>query len=197
MVSDGVLEGVRVELPEASCASLATETNVTFTAVQLGTDDGPPLPSENLFRLADGQSVAVDIEFDPSLRDHMASVCMMIPAALQTQASSNGNDYVVLHYTDGKWAELPTTVHTEDGNAVEACGTTTSLSPFLLALKPHDGSEQTAQPTVVPAPTPEPSPFPPDTGGRSPSPSGILLLLLIGAAATALALLMRPKRQNP
>ena len=195
-MSDGVLEGVRVELPEASCALLATETNVTFTAVQLGTDDGPPLPSENLFRLADGESIAVDIEFDPPLGDRTASVCMTISAALQTQASSNGNDYVVLHYTDGAWTELPTTVNTEDGNAVEACGTTTSLSPFLLALKAVDGSEQTAQPTVVPAPTPEPSPFPPDTGGRSPSHRGLLLLLLIGMAVMILAILMRPPRLN-
>ena len=191
-----MLEGARVELPEASCASLATETNVTLTAVQLGTDDGPPLPSENLFRLADGESIAVDIEFDPPLGDHTASVCMTISAALQTQASSNGNDYVILHYTDGAWTELPTTVNTEDGTAVEACGTTTSLSPFLLALKAVDGSEQTAQPTVVPAPTPEPSPFPPDTGGRSPSHRSLLLLLLIGMAVMILAILMRPPRLN-
>ena len=123
---------------------------------------------------------------------------MRMTSWMRRQAHKDDREIVILDYIEGKWTELPTTVHTEDGDAVEACGTTTSFSPFVLAVKVLEESEETVQPTVVPAPTPppDPSPIPPETGGGSPSPSGILLLLLIGAAATALALLMRPKRQN-
>ncbi len=146
IVDNGAPTGTRIELSGAAVDELPNSTTVTFNPVQLGSGQNPPAPGSNRYTIGGNDAVVVDITISASVNGEDVEVCLPITAALRNALGTQATEVKILHYSNGSWVELTTTVKT-DGNGVptEACATTNSFSAFLLG----------ANATPTPTPTQE------------------------------------------
>ena len=127
----------------AAIDALPNVTTITFNPVQLGSGQDPPAPGANRYTIGGNDAVDVDITFSASVNGNDVDVCLPITAALRNALGTQATEVKVLHYDNGAWVELTTTVTTDSNNIpTEACATATSFSSFLLGAN------------AIPTPTP-------------------------------------------
>ena len=142
-MDNGAPPGTRIELSGAAVDALPNVTTITFNPVQLGSGQDPPEPGTNRYTIGGNDAVDVDITFSASVNGNDVDVCLPITSALRTALGAQATEVKVLHYDNGSWVELTTTVTTDSNNVpTEACATTTSFSAFLLGAN------------AIPTPTP-------------------------------------------